>query len=178
MKTLLDTSKIVLATAVLSIVVSGCEKRPADQTSGTAGTDSSTSSSTAPSTATTPGTDPAASTPPSSSMAPGGSTAGMPDTTMGAATTEAATSTGAAVASAANSVGTVVEDSVITAKLKTAILADTTLKDSNISVDTKNGTVALTGSVVNDAQKDHAAKIAQALEGVKSVDNKLAAAPK
>jgi osmotically-inducible protein OsmY len=33
--------------------------------------------------------------------------------------------------------------------------------------------VVLTGSILNPAQKDHAAKVAQAMNGVKGVNNKL-----
>ena len=75
---------------------------------------------------------------------------------------------------AAASAGAAIDDSVITTKLKTAFVADTTLKGSDISVETRNGEVLLTGSVATAAQKDHAAKIAQAINGVKNVNNKLA----
>ncbi len=182
MKTLSNASKIALATAALGLLVAGCDKRPpADQAQG-AGSTSSTMATTTPTPApveTVPTTPPAT----DSAMAPGSGTAsnntsaGMPDATT-APVTGAATTAGTAVAGAADKVGMVVEDSVITTKLKTAVLADTILKDSKISVETKGGTVSLTGSVVNDAQKDHAAQIAQALEGVKSVDNKLVVATK
>lgn len=82
----------------------------------------------------------------------------------------AASGAGSAVAAA----GTVVEDTTITAKLKAALLADTTLKGASISVETRNGEVVLTGAVNNAAQRQHAAQIAQALNGVKNVNNKLA----
>jgi len=179
MKALLDTSKIVLATAVLSIMVSGCDKRSTtDQTQGAAGTGPSTTTTTPSGPEASPAVPaPSSSAMPDSGVASSSSSAGMPDPTMGAAT-GTATSPGAAVAGAASAMGTVVEDSVITTKLKTAIVADMILKDTNISVDTKTGTVMLTGSVTTDAQKDHVAKIAQALEGVKKVDNKLVVAVK
>ena len=74
----------------------------------------------------------------------------------------------------ASNAGAAIDDSIITTKLKTALLADTTLKGSDISVETRNGEVSMTGTVTNPAQKDHAAKIAQALNGVKNVNNKLA----
>ncbi|MBC7413807.1 MAG: BON domain-containing protein [Herminiimonas sp.] len=83
------------------------------------------------------------------------------------------TTSGATGAGGSASAGVAIDDSIITTKLKTALLADTTLKGSDISVETRNGEVALTGSVTNQAQKDHAAKIAQALSGVKNVNNKL-----
>lgn len=83
-------------------------------------------------------------------------------------------SSGAAGGGTAATAGAAIDDSVITTKLKTAILADSTLKGSSISVETRNGEVMLTGTVNNAAQKDHAASIAQALNGVKNVNNKLA----
>jgi hyperosmotically inducible protein len=73
----------------------------------------------------------------------------------------------------AASAGRAIDDSVITTKLKTALLTDSTLKGADISVETRNGEVVLTGSILNPAQKDHAAKVAQAMNGVKGVNNKL-----
>ena len=69
----------------------------------------------------------------------------------------------------------IVDDSVITTKLKIALLEDTTLKGANILVEICHREVVMTGSVLNTTQKDHAAQIAQALNGVRTVDNKLAA---
>lgn len=91
-----------------------------------------------------------------------------------AAASAAAGDAAAGARKAAGSAGTVIEDSVITTKLKTALLADTTLEGAHISVETRKGTVMLTGSITRPAQKEHAAQIAQALDGVASVDNKLA----
>ena len=105
---------------------------------------------------------------------------GRPDATNGANgsagggnASSGGASVGTTAAGAASNAGVAIEDSVITTKLKTAILADTTLKGSDISVETRNGEVLLTGSVTSDAQKDHTAKIARALSGVKNVNNKL-----
>lgn len=78
--------------------------------------------------------------------------------------------TGAATSSA----GAVIDDTMITTKLKAALLADTTLSGATISVETRNGEVVLTGAVDNPAQREHAAQIARALSGVKNVNNKLA----
>jgi len=169
MKTLANTSKIVLATAIFGMALTACDRRPADQLQ-TGATSSSTATPTAETSSTVAtGTNSPGVTAPATSESATSPTASVSDST-----TSGGASTSAAVSGAANTVGTVVEDSVITTKLKTAILADMTMKDSNVSVDTKNGTVMLTGSVANDMQKDHVAKIAQALEGVKTVDNKLA----
>jgi hyperosmotically inducible protein len=70
--------------------------------------------------------------------------------------------------------GAAIDDSVITTKIKSSILTDSAIKGSDISVDTKNGEVTLTGSVKSQAQLDRAQKLAQNTDGVKSVQNKLA----
>jgi hyperosmotically inducible protein len=69
--------------------------------------------------------------------------------------------------------GVAIDDSVITTKIKSSILTDSAIKGSDISVDTKNGEVTLTGSVKSQAQMDRAQKLAQNIDGVKSVQNKL-----
>jgi len=80
-----------------------------------------------------------------------------------------ATATDNATAKAA----TAIDDSALTAKVKTAMLADPSLKAMQINVDTKDGTVTLKGGVESQAQKDRATDVAQGVSGVKSVDNNL-----
>ncbi|MBC7514808.1 MAG: BON domain-containing protein [Herminiimonas sp.] len=75
---------------------------------------------------------------------------------------------------AATAAGALIEDTVITTKLKAALLADATLKGASISVETRNGEVVLTGTVNSQGQREHAAQTARALSGVKNVNNKLA----
>jgi hyperosmotically inducible periplasmic protein len=70
-------------------------------------------------------------------------------------------------------VGNAVEDGVITAKVKTALLADPDVKGLKIDVDTKNGVVTLSGTVEKNANLDRAVKIARDTDGVKSVENQL-----
>jgi hyperosmotically inducible protein len=84
-------------------------------------------------------------------------------------TDKMATATDNATAKAAMAV----DDGALTAKVKTAMLADPSLKALEINVDTKDGTVTLKGGVESQAQKDHATDIAQGVSGVKSVDNNL-----
>jgi hypothetical protein len=56
-----------------------------------------------------------------------------------------------------------------------AVLATTDdLRDSTINVDVDNAVVMLSGTVATQAQKTKAAQVAKGVEGVKSVDNKLA----
>jgi hyperosmotically inducible protein len=56
-----------------------------------------------------------------------------------------------------------------------AVLATTDdLRDSTINVDVDNAVVQLSGTVATQAQKSKAAQVAKGVEGVKSVDNRLA----
>lgn len=70
-------------------------------------------------------------------------------------------------------VGGAVGDAAITAKVKTALLADDSVKGLRIDVDTRDGIVSLTGTVDNPGNIERAATLAKAVDGVKSVDNKL-----
>ncbi|MGD9945709.1 MAG: BON domain-containing protein [Burkholderiaceae bacterium] len=69
--------------------------------------------------------------------------------------------------------GQVVSDASITAKVKAALIGDETTKARQINVDTSRGVVKLTGSVDTQAAADRAVQIAQATEGVNSVQNQL-----
>ncbi len=71
------------------------------------------------------------------------------------------------------SVGVVVEDSVITTKAKAKILATEDLKSLQISVQTREGEVTLSGAVDNEAAKMKAEQVVSQIEGVKSVNNTL-----
>jgi hyperosmotically inducible periplasmic protein len=64
-----------------------------------------------------------------------------------------------------------VDDTALNAKVKAAIMADPSLK--GISVDTKNATVTLSGSVDSDMLRDRAKQIAMATEGVRNVVDNL-----
>jgi hyperosmotically inducible protein len=66
-----------------------------------------------------------------------------------------------------------VDDSVITTKAKSALLADTTVKGSEIHVETNKGIVTLSGAVDNERQRARAASIVRGIDGVKSVENKM-----
>jgi len=72
------------------------------------------------------------------------------------------------------SVGTQIDDTVVTAKVKAALLSDAEIKSFDFKVDTHNGAVQLSGFVENQAQIDLAIKTAHAVEGVTSVENKIA----
>jgi len=66
-----------------------------------------------------------------------------------------------------------VKDTTITAKVKTALERDRSVGGSGIHVDTVAGIVTLKGSVPSPEMAQHAAKLAEQTEGVKSVNNQL-----
>ncbi|HEV7929843.1 MAG TPA: BON domain-containing protein [Nitrosospira sp.] len=74
---------------------------------------------------------------------------------------------------AKTTVGTTIDDSAITAKVKSALLADPDVKGLDIKVETNKGEVQLSGFVDNQAQIDRAVSIARGVEGVKNVQNKI-----
>ncbi|MEO6117488.1 MAG: BON domain-containing protein [Methylotenera sp.] len=71
------------------------------------------------------------------------------------------------------SVGEVIDDSVITAKSKAAILRTENLKTLQISVETRQGEVTLSGVVDNAAAKMKAEEVVRSVDGVTSVKNNL-----
>lgn len=66
-----------------------------------------------------------------------------------------------------------VEDSVITAKVKAALLRAPELKSRDVEVETDHGRVMLTGVVRSKAERDHAVKTAAAVDGVADVKDAL-----
>jgi hyperosmotically inducible periplasmic protein len=82
-----------------------------------------------------------------------------------------------AVKAPERSTGVVVDDAVITAKVKSSLLADSGTKGLKIDVDTKSGVVQLKGNVASDSERTLAQNLAAKVEGVKSVENKLAVKP-
>ena len=72
-----------------------------------------------------------------------------------------------------SSTGEVVDDSIITGKVKSALIADSTTKAHQINVETKGGVVQLSGFVDNAAAKSAATSVAKSVSGVKDVKNEL-----
>lgn len=64
-------------------------------------------------------------------------------------------------------------DTAITSQIKAKLLADDMVPSRNITVETSDGVVQLSGSVETRQQADRAADIAKAISGVKSVENNL-----
>ncbi len=72
---------------------------------------------------------------------------------------------------AAKKAGAAVDDAWITTKVKSALLADTETKGSEISVNTEQGVVQLSGTIDDAAERERAIEIAQATDGVHRVDS-------
>jgi len=72
-----------------------------------------------------------------------------------------------------NNLGAAITDTAITAKVKSKLMGQEGLKNSDISVKTTNGVVTLTGSATSSKAKTLAEESAQSIEGVKNVDNDL-----
>ncbi len=71
------------------------------------------------------------------------------------------------------STGDYVDDAAITAKVKSALLADKEVSGLRIDVDTKKGAVHLSGSANTRHEANKAAELARGVAGVKSVHNNL-----
>lgn len=75
--------------------------------------------------------------------------------------------------STSSSLGTKIDDTSVTGRVKAALLADPDVKSLDISVATMNGEVQLTGVVDNQNQIDQATKIARATDGANSIKSDL-----
>lgn len=71
------------------------------------------------------------------------------------------------------SAGEAIDDSVITAKVKAALIADKDVKAHEVNVETRNGVVQLSGFVDNANAKLAAADIARGVSGVRDVQNDI-----
>jgi hyperosmotically inducible periplasmic protein len=72
----------------------------------------------------------------------------------------------------AGSTGDFIDDSVITTKVKSSFVADSTVSALDISVETSQGVVNLTGIVNTEQERQRAIQIAQETNGVKQVNAK------
>ena len=73
----------------------------------------------------------------------------------------------------ASTLGSNLDDTVITGRVKAALLANEAAKSLDVSVETRKGEVMLSGFVMSQAQISLAEKIAAQQEGVKTVRNEL-----
>ncbi len=69
--------------------------------------------------------------------------------------------------------GQYIDDTVITSKVKAAILGESSLKSTEINVETFNGIVQLSGFVTSSANKSKAVELARSVKGVKSVKDDM-----
>ena len=77
------------------------------------------------------------------------------------------------VQESSRSAGEVIDDSMITAKVKAALIADPAVKAHEVNVETRDGVVQLSGFVDNASAKSVAAEVANRVNGVKEVRNEL-----
>jgi len=70
-------------------------------------------------------------------------------------------------------VGTEIDDSVVTARVKSALLADPDVKSLEFKVETRKGEVQLSGFAGDQTKIDRAIAVTRGVEGVKSIDNKV-----
>lgn len=70
-------------------------------------------------------------------------------------------------------VGEKIDDASVTAQAKTALLTHRSTSAIRTKVETRDGTVTVTGTAKNTAEKDLVSKIIGDIEGVKRVDNQM-----
>jgi hyperosmotically inducible protein len=75
------------------------------------------------------------------------------------------------------SAGTATDDSMLTAKVKSALFANPVTKARQINVATAEGVVQLSGFVDSAAEKSTATEVARSVAGVRSVKNELEMKP-
>jgi len=83
------------------------------------------------------------------------------------------TAAGCASTSKQEGTGEYVDDSVVTGKVKTAILNEPSLSSAEINVETFKGVVQLSGFVNSKADIDKAVNVARSVSGVISVKNDM-----
>lgn len=84
-----------------------------------------------------------------------------------------ASSVGCASTEKQEGTGQYIDDTVITAKVKAALVKDPTTKASEINVETFKGAVQLSGFVSSQAAASRAVDLARGVEGVQSVKNDM-----
>lgn len=72
---------------------------------------------------------------------------------------------------ATTSIGTEIDDSVVTTRVKSALLGDLDIKGFEIKVETRKGMVQLSGFIDTQPRIDSAIALVRKVEGVKGVDN-------
>jgi hyperosmotically inducible protein len=73
-----------------------------------------------------------------------------------------------------STVGNVIDDTVITTRIKAALMADPKINSYDFKVETRKGEVLLSGFVDSQDQIDLASATVRSVEGVKSIQNNVA----
>jgi hyperosmotically inducible protein len=81
------------------------------------------------------------------------------------------------VKTADRTVGVAIDDTILTTKVKTALIANPITKAHEIEVTTRNGVVQLAGFVDSEEERTTAVSVTMGVQGVKSVDNALKLKP-
>ena len=76
-------------------------------------------------------------------------------------------------AAPSSSMGDVIDNTVVTARIKSALMANPRINSYDFKVETRNGEVLLSGFVDTQEQLDLAMETVQAVEGVGSIQNKV-----
>jgi len=87
------------------------------------------------------------------------------------------TAAGCAVSRGQQTAGAYIDDSAVTASVKTRMLEDERVAGTSITVETLNGTVMLSGFAKSQAEKAAAGSIARKVDGVKAVKNQITVRP-
>lgn len=82
-------------------------------------------------------------------------------------------SNGVNLKGAPTTIGTKIDDTVITAQIKAALMADDSIKSADIAVVTRDGIVQLSGFVNNQPQIDRALAVAGSIKGVIRINNEM-----
>ncbi len=69
--------------------------------------------------------------------------------------------------------GGMVDDSIITARVKAALLADASVNSGDVSVVTRSGDVQLSGLLINQRQIERAVLVARRVQNVAGVSNEM-----
>ena len=80
---------------------------------------------------------------------------------------------GCSVARHQQTVGSYLDDTTITTKVKTAFAEDKTVAATSIGVETLNGEVMLSGFAKSTMEKAQAGELAKSVNGVRSVRNSI-----
>ena len=86
-------------------------------------------------------------------------------------------SSGCAVTRGQETTGEYIDDTVITANVKTRLLSDERVAGTSVTVETLKGTVMLSGFAKSAADKAAAESIAKGVDGVKAVKNEISVRP-